>query len=289
MAGAGVANPGADVGAEMGGRSACAPLRGAAPRTVADPTTSAVETAAAAADAAAAVQPLGAAAPGRTDRLAPASPDGRGGLCASDRSTVVPVIGASLLALPVPAGIGGCLGPRGARPGLQEGIPGRAALARARTGISRDHQAHRGSPKDRRAVEQHGIPSDVVYRLPCQIASSVARCPVRRGRATWCPVVPCVQAARPLAGPLRVPRGVPRGDDRGLPPALLRRVDHRRRRVTSATSRRPRVDTNCRSCLSRLLMLSSRSNKPSPLSDERRRWGHAIATFPGFGRSNLLS
>jgi surface protein len=64
---AGVGSPGADVGS----LSACAPQRGAAPRTVARPTASAAETAAAAADA---VQPLGAAAPGRTDRLAPASP-----------------------------------------------------------------------------------------------------------------------------------------------------------------------------------------------------------------------
>ncbi len=54
----------------MGGRSACAPQSGAAPRTVADPTAPAAETAAAAVDAG---QPLGAAAPGRTDRLAPAS------------------------------------------------------------------------------------------------------------------------------------------------------------------------------------------------------------------------
>ncbi len=86
VAGAGVASPGADVGADVGGRSACAPQRIAATHAVADPTASAVETAAAAADA---VQPLGAAAPGRTDRVASASPTdsptgvGCGGRCAS--------------------------------------------------------------------------------------------------------------------------------------------------------------------------------------------------------------
>jgi hypothetical protein len=83
VADAGVASPGVDTGADVGGRSACAPQSGAVLRTVADPTASAAETAA---SAVAAVQPLGAVAPGRTVRLASDSPTGVGD---SARATVL--------------------------------------------------------------------------------------------------------------------------------------------------------------------------------------------------------
>ena len=121
-------------------------------------------------------------------------------------------------------------------------------------------------------------------------------CTKRRtvSRASWS----CGMASR-----CAVRAGGPTGGQRGPAASASTRSSTRRRSWPSSCttppcgsprsacdfgSRRPSAGTNCRSCLSRTLMLSSRLNKPPPLSDERRLWGHAIASFSGIGRSNLL-